>query len=297
MAETDILNPVQGYWPELGGNPTWDYDYNRKKGNNAQRKMPRLGPWISRDIANAGHSFTWNWNNRPLAVIQRLERFYDDFKNGYFTLIDWDNGGRHYVGCFTEPPNVKQLGHLMFSVQGLSFQERPRSRMLKYPNDFTVSGHPLNVVDDDLNPRVALMEGAWVLQASPLAGAGASANDPKTFEAFNAEPAVGDWAQTQYTGWGFQMNLRLANTLGTVNIFLDGVEIVTNLDLSNGTSAFVNAGAGLQVNPPALPTLPRTVTVIAVNVQLDQHRVKIVASTPSASGGTSVVYPALEYIY
>ena len=53
----------------------------------------------------------------------------------------------------------------------------------------------------------------------------------------------------------------------------------------------------LTVEAPAAAGLPGTVQVTIVNVPLDQHRVKIYAAGASLAGGTSIVYPALEYIY
>jgi hypothetical protein len=301
MAETDILNPVQGFWAALGGNPTWNYDYTRKKANNKQEQTARLGYPTSRDITNAGHAFTWNWINRPLSVIERVENFYSDFKDGYFTVIDWDNGERQFVGRFLDTPNTKEVENGLWTIQGLAFQERPRSRMLVYPGDFTNWGHPLNVADDDLNPRVALMQGTWLIQPIPISST-FTASMPATLEAIDVTPAAGDWAQTAYVGFGFQFVFRLAANLGTITISLDGTAIAT-LDLSNGTATGVASGVTAVVTNggnypnPGFYYSGSFCTLTFQNVQLDMHYVTIAYAGASAAGGVSIIFPQLTYIY
>jgi hypothetical protein len=317
MAETDILNPVQGYWAQLGGNPTWNYDYTRKKANNKQEQSVRLGYPISRDIMNAGHAFTWNWINRPLAVVNRVEQFYCSFKDGYFTVIDWDNGERQFVGRFLDTPNTREVDNGLWTIQGLAFQERPRCRMLVYPSDFTDWGHPLNVVDDDLNPRVALMQGTWAIQVSPLAPGGSTTSTPSALEAIDVTPAAGDYAATSYVGFGFQMTLRAGAAMGKVTVYLDGVGIAVALDLSNGTftslaagveltaitSSFGGTTAGFTLTGPSLPySAPSGSTLVGFALQftdvfLDIHRVMIQYVGASTAGGVSITFPQLTYIY
>ena len=310
MAETDILNPLD--WNQAPGafNPNPSYGFSRKPANNRQLQRPRLGPINSRDVMNGGHIFSLSWVNTTLEIADRVTSFYHDFKDGYFTFIDIDGGYRHYVGRFTNEPNPQHTANGKYTIEGVVFEEIPTARMLQYPSDFDRYGHTLNVIDDYLKPRVALMQGAWVTQVSPLAGAGASSTAPSNFEAFNASAEVGDWAQTQYVGWGFRMSLRLAQYMGKVNIFLDGTQIVTSLDLSSGSATATSALAFLQVNLPVIPGLPSTVQLTATSVPLDIHRVKIYAAGVGSgvveanspdlklpTGGSSIVYPALEYIY
>jgi hypothetical protein len=295
MAETDILNPTN--WRDYGWfNPNPSYSSGRKPTNNRQIQRPRMGPYNSRDLLNGGHIITMLWAGADLATVQRVEKFYHDFKDGYFTYIDVDNAGRHYVGRFTSEPEPRQTANGKWAIQSITFEEYPTARMLQYPCNFGIWGHPLNVADDNLKPRVALMQGNWSMEVSPLFPGG-STSAPAQLEAYNAAPAPGDWAQTQYVGWGFQMNLRLAANLGAINIFLDGTQIVTGLDLSTGNVTATVVGVTLTLVPPIINSLPTVARVQMTNVPLDQHRVKVYAAGASVAGGTAVIYPALEYIY
>jgi hypothetical protein len=306
MAETDILNPVPGFWTELGDSPTWNYDWTRKKAINKQDMQSRLGSPYSRDIGNAGHSFAWNWVARPLATMQRLMWFYENFKHGYFTVIDYDNGGRHYVGRFMAPPFPQQTANLTYTAQAVAFQEVPRARMLQYPNDWANDGFTIYALDDFLNPRVYATPGTFVAQQTPAAVlAGTSVNAPSSYEMLYAcgDDVPANFAQAQYVGFGFQMEFRLGANLGALDLYLDGVKIISSLSLYNGaaiaTGPTVTAGA-----PPVVLTVTGgagvgSVLVTVTNVPLDQHRVKVVAlgTKTFASTGYSVIFPPLQGMY
>ena len=312
MAETDILNPTN--WAALGMpfNPNPSYGFSRKMSNNRLMQRPRLGPFITRDVGNAGHSFPLSWVNTDLSTARRVVKFYHDFRNGYFTFINPDWGGRNFVGRFTSEPEAVEVANGKWTIQGALFEEIPTARMLTYPNDWAHDGHPLNVVDDFFTggtptPRVAFMQGAWTLGQIAFSGFGVPATlDPTTYVGIDVAPAAADWAQTQYTGWGFQMTFPLAQTYGVVNLYLDGVEIVTSLDLSNGTC--VSSSAIVNLNVTAGVPHPTWVNVTVTNVPLDIHLVKVqVTGTtggtfgptalPSAGGGTTAIFPPLEYMY
>lgn len=314
MAETDILNPTN--WVALGMpfNPNPSYGFSRKMSNNRLMQRPRLGPFITRDVGNAGHIFPLSWVNTDLTTARRVTKFYHDFKHGYFTFINPDWGGRHFVGRFTSEPEAVQTANGKWTIQGCTFEEIPTARMLSYPSDWANDGHPLNVVDDFFPggtpmPLVAFMQGAWTLQQGIFYSTSATPlTDPASYGGFINAPAAGDWGQVQYTGWGFQMTFPLALSNGVVNVYLDGVEIIAGLDLSNGTCASSTSVVSL-----AVVTLPSVITrhvtgvqVTVVNVPLDIHLVEVQVATTtggagtalvSAGGGTSAVFPPLEYIY
>ena len=167
MAETDILNPVQGFSDELGFNPNWSYGSPRRTTSNTAATKARLGLPFSRDVMNQGYAFELYFIDNPWAAIQRIVWFYNTFKNGYFTIIDWDGGGRHHVGRFTSAPNAQETANGKYTIQGLLFEETPTARMLMYPWDWANWSHPIYAIDDYLNPRVAYV-GPWVAQVSPL---------------------------------------------------------------------------------------------------------------------------------
>jgi hypothetical protein len=302
VAETDIFNPAN--WQELGFtfNPNPSYGFERKMGANRQIQRPRLGIYPEREVMNGGHVFSLAWINTDITTAQRVIEFYHSFKGGYFTLIDQDWFGRQYVGRFTNEPNVGHPANAKYTFQGVIFEEMPQARMLTYPSP-TQFGYPLNVADDYLNPLVALMQGTWVIQVSPTFRGGTSSM-AAALEAIDVTPAAGDWAQTAYTGFGFQMIFRLAPTLGTISILLDGNAVAT-VDLSNGTATAVAAGVNVSVQSNASFPGPFAgtnlsgpfVNVTDQNVPLDQHRVKVVYNGPSAAGGVSIIFPQMGFVY
>lgn len=166
MAETDILNPVQGWWDVLGDNPNPNYGWTRRVATNKQAAKPRFGSWPTRETANAGHSYELLFTDRTWATVLRLRRFYEQFQYGYFTLIDYDANSRHHVGRFTSPPYSVETANGKYTIQGLVFEEIPRARMLVYPNDWDGSSHWIHTVDDSFNSLVSY-SGGWSQQVDP----------------------------------------------------------------------------------------------------------------------------------
>jgi hypothetical protein len=287
MAETDILNPVRTWWSQINDNPNPSYGYTRRSANNSALARARLGAPYSRETMNQGFAFEFNYVDRPWSTILRLKHFYESFKGGYFTYIDWDGGGRHHVGRFTSPVNPMETANNKYTVQALVFEEMPQSRMVQYPADFANWSRTINVLDDFLNPTVATYSssaGAWISQLNPALSS-PSATDPTAYEIYNATPTIGDYAQVQYVGWGFQMNFRRDNSLGQVAILVDGAACCV-IDLSTGA---------------AVGSLPTGVTVsngllTSIEMPLDMHRVKVQAYAAGANGGSGAIYPAITVI-
>ena len=123
MAESDILNPLD--WPAAGltWNPNPSYATSRKASPNRQIQRPRMGPWNTRDILNGGHVFSMSWIGTDLTTKQRIDQFYHSFKGGYFTYIDVDSGGRHFVGRFTSEPEAAETANGKWNIQGVTFEE------------------------------------------------------------------------------------------------------------------------------------------------------------------------------
>jgi hypothetical protein len=299
MAETDILNPTQAFWAAVKDSPNPSFGYERRTASNTAVAKARLGAPYTRDTLNDGFAFALRYDNRPWEMILRMKHFYEQFKGGYFTYIDYDGGGRHHVGRFTTPINAVHLAHSAYSVQQAIFQEIPQARMLEYPADFVNWSRTFNVLDDALNPTVAtnsVVPGAWVAQLDPTL-IGPSATDPTAYEFFNATPsyytaapAAYDWAQIQYVGWGFQMRLRTAANLGQIAIMVDGVFLCV-IDLS--------AGARVPVGG-ILPPLPTGATyagglLTVPQMPLDTHRVMVQAYAASATGH-GAIFPQVTVI-
>ena len=119
---------------------------------------------------------------------------------------------------------------------------------------------------------------------------------PSALEAYNASAAVGDWAQTQYVGWGFQMKFRLASNLGVVCIYIDDNEAVVDLNLTTGAAA--SFGSPLVVSSVTAGSggSPSSVFVGGAAVPLDIHRVKVVASANNPAGA-GIIFPQVTYLY
>src|ERR1039458_9982985 len=291
MAETDILNPTQAYWAAIKDSPNPSFGYERRTASNTAVAKARLGAPYTRDTLNDGFAFALRYDNRPWSMILRMKHFYEQFKGGYFTYIDYDGGGRHHVGRFTTPVNAVHLAHSAYSVQQAIFQEIPQARMLEYPSDWVNWSRTFNVLDDALNPTVAtysVAPNAWVAQLNPTLLA-PSATGPTAYEFFNAtptfygaSPANYDWAQIQYVGWGFQMQLRTGAGLGQIVVLVDGVDLLHSVfDLSTG--ARIANGSGFM--PPLLAGVTYANGLLTVTqMPLDTHRVMVQPYQASAGG-------------
>jgi hypothetical protein len=296
VAETDILNPTTGYWKQINDNPNPSYGYTRRSASNSALLRARMGAPYSRETMNQGFAFEFNYVDRPWSTILRLKHFYEAFKGGYFTYIDYDAGGRHHVGRFTSPVNGMETANGKYTVQGLIFEEIQQARMLQYPADFVNWSRTINVVDDFLNPAVATYSASsmtWTTQLNPTL-VSPSITNPSAYEVYASAPAVGDWAKIEYVGWGFQMQLRTGEGLGAVSLYIDEVFQQFLIDLSTGTR--IADGSGY------LPPLPAGMTfanglLTVVNMPLDMHRVSLQYAQPGASGaGTGVAFPAVTVI-
>jgi hypothetical protein len=294
MAETDILNPVRAWWPAINDNPNPSYGFTRRANQNTVLAKARMGSPYSRDTMSDGFAFMMTYVDRPWTTVLRLKRFYEQHKGGYFTYIDWDGGGRHHVGRFTSPVNAAETGNNKYTVQELLFEEMPRARMVEYPADFVNWSRQINVVDDFLAPAAAwysYTNPTWALQIDPSL-VGPSSSDPSAYELFSATPTVGDWAQIEYVGWGFQINFRQNVALGNVLVYVDDV-VTISIDLSNGSQVAI-PGIGMAL--PAGVTLAGGL-LTSPQMPLDTHRVKIVTNG-AVTGKTAIgaIFPRVTVI-
>jgi len=316
MAETDILNPVQGFWATINDNPNPSYGFTRKTNANAQLARARMGSWYQRDNANDGYSFALSFMNRPWTTMLRLKQFYEIGKSGYFTVIDYDGGGRHHVGRFTSEPNPTQVANGKYNVQNLIFEEIPQARMLSYPSDFVNWTRTINVVDDFLNCAVAY-QGNWTLQdigpstfhpATPEPPSSyptpARLTVPSNYGLVAGTAAAGDFAQVQYVGFGFQIVFPISSTYGTWDLLVDGQTVITALNFTNGEclseAGYVpyNSPVSLYtpiITPNIVGPIGSTVTVSMPQIPLDVHRVKVVRNV-NLNMGLPMAFPQMTVI-
>jgi hypothetical protein len=230
MPETDILNPTSTWSSDIQDSMNPDYGFTRKRMSTQLRKKAVGGtPW-TRETQNTGHTFSFTWLTRSWACIQRLKQYYEQYEDGYFTIVDHDGGGRHYVGRFTSEVNPVEVGNDMWDAQNVTFEEMPQAPMVSYPSDWDHESILFGIVNDRGDQKLAT-QGAWtqgaIAQAAITLGGilrgtggtiplpGVVMNNPGT----NA----GDWATFEYRGYGFQLWLVKGPAQGKCDLYIDGV--------------------------------------------------------------------------
>lgn len=136
MPSSDILNPTAVWEEDIQDSMCPNYGFPRKRTGTQLHKKPVGGtPW-SRETANTGHTFNLSWVGRSWACVQRLKWYYEQYEDGFFTIIDWDGGGRQYVGRFTSEVIPSETGNGLYDVQNVTFEEMPIVAMAQYPSDW-----------------------------------------------------------------------------------------------------------------------------------------------------------------
>jgi hypothetical protein len=266
MPETDILNPVQGYDPNLGGSMCPSYGFTRKRANTRSNKKPVGGqPW-SRELSNAGHAYELSWLGRPLAIARKLKWYAEQYEDGYFTIIDWDSNGRHYVGHFTSDVTPVLTKNNNFDIQMVEFTEIPICPMVQYNTDWdneAIWHYPFN----DYGDQKLAVSGTWTKTVHALGSQNVTTMD-------SAGLAAGDWAQYEYRGYGFKLQLLKGPAFGKADIYLDGSLLQT-----------VDCYAPVNEGPQIVLTMEA--------MSLDFHRVKAVVDATKNAAATA---PALSWV-
>jgi hypothetical protein len=268
MPETDIINPTAVWESEIQDSMCPSYGFTRKRTGTQLRKKAVGGtPW-TRETQNTGHSFPLTWTARSWACVQKIKWYYEQYEDGFFTLIDWDGGGRHYVGHFTSEPNIVESGFGMFDVQSLVFEETPKAPMIEYPGDWDHDAITFYVSNDWKDQKVATSD-AWTVTARNIEG-----HPQKTID---GPGTAGDWAQFEYRGYGFKLFLMKGPEFGQCQVLLDSALVTT-----------VDCYAAVDVGPQMI--------CMDRNVSLDIHRVKVIAlGTKNASAtGSAISWHSLK---
>lgn len=278
MAETDILNPRRGYDPDFGDSMNPNLGWNRDRPSTLAMIKPAGGhPW-SRNTGNSGHTYKLNYTRRNLTVTERLKRFFEEFEQSFFTLIDHDLG-RHYVGRFEGgmPQTMDDNGR--FSSTGWTFVEMPGAPMLEYPSDFDrwgITARPIDDWGDQATATTSTAANAWV-QPPPVVGDDGVSRAVRQLK--NAAPTANDAATHEYRGYGFRLWALQGPGYGKANLLVDGVQVAT-LDCYNAA----------EIGPQ--------IVYLNTAMSLDIHRVQVVltATKNAASSGTAFVWDKLEMI-
>lgn len=282
MPASDILNPTQGWDATLGDSMNPSYGFTRKRASTQLHKKAVGGtPW-TRETQNTGHTFVFSWLGRTWACVQRLKRYYEQYEDGFFTIIDWDGGGRHYVGRFTTEIVPTLTANNKWDVQSVTFEEIPEQSMVEYPSDWDHDAIAFFITNDFGDQKLAI-NGAWSQTArTAVAGAQGTAHVSlatlgTAYVTMDDPGTSGDWACYEYRGYGFRLYMLKGPEFGQADIYIDGVLLET-VDLYTAT----DIGPQIVVAQQSMP--------------LDFHRVKVVCDgTKNASAmGTAVSWYALE---
>lgn len=268
MPETDILNPTTIWEEDIQDSMTPNYGFTRKRPATRSLKKAVGGVPYTREMGNTGHSFTFSWIGRTWRCVQRLKWYYEQYEDGYFTIVDHDGGGRNYVGRFTTEVVPVETGNGMWDVQNVTFEEIPQSPMVQYPGDWeddAIWHYPFN----DFGDQKTAASGAWTA-AYPLGTPPAGVR--KSMSLSNPNTNDTDWAQHEYRGYGFQLWMLKGPAFGMVQVCLDTVLLET-VDLYSAAA----------LGPQSVYKLGE--------VPLDLHRVQVVMTgmqNEAASGSTAI---------
>jgi hypothetical protein len=282
MPASDILNPTTTWDESIEDSMTPNYGFTRKRVSTKLLKKAIGGtPW-TRETQNTGHTFNFTWTGRTWACVQRLKWYYEQYEDGFFTIIDWDGGGRHYVGRFTTEVVPVETGNGMWDVQGVTFEEIPQQAMLSYPSDWAHDAIAFFITNDFSDQKLAT-SGTWT-QTARISVADSVGTEHVSLATVGTHyitmdnaGTLGEWACYEYRGYGFRLYMPTGPGFGQAVLTIDGV-IAETLDLYAATEL----GSQIVATYQSLP--------------LDIHRVQVTcAGTKNASAtGTAVSWYALE---
>jgi hypothetical protein len=281
MPASDILNPTTTWQSDIQDSMTPNYGFTRKRTATRLTKKAVGGtPW-TRETQNTGHVFSLTWTTRTWACVQRLKRYFEQYEDGFFTIVDWDGGGRQYVGRFTSEIIPVETGNGMWTVQGATFEEIPQQAMLEYPSDWADDAIAFFLANDFGDQKLAT-SGTWTETArTAVAGSVGTEHVPlpttTAYTTMDDAGTLGDWAQYEYRGYGFRLYMLKGPAMGQADVYVDGVFLVT-LDL------YAAEAMGPQI------------VLTNQSMPLDIHRVQVVCdgTKNEASSGTNVSWYALE---
>lgn len=191
-----------------------------------------------REIMDVCHQFVMSWgmtidSAKATADIKRLKWYYEQYRDGFFTLIDYDGGGRNYVGRFVTPVEPIDVGNNRWAVQQVTFEEVPGVNMLAFPSDWTNDAIWRNVLSDFGEMQPAVDNYAhWLLEQWTATGGygeglyGVGAYSGPVQGGWDLRSNVTSaWVQLAYIGYGVQVWCTRDTNRGIAAVTLDGVSL------------------------------------------------------------------------
>jgi hypothetical protein len=287
MPETDIINP----WPPSNQmNP--NYGYARKRPITHLATKARSGAPYYRELTDVGHSFSLTWQDRPFAVAQALKRYYEQYRDGFFSYVDWEDimpgaapmaygagapNARAYTGRFTSPvePVPTQFGH--WNVTGVEFDEIPNVPMINYPCDWEYDA-VWRFITDDFGSVIWATDGTWNFGGT-YAGLTGTLPPVTTFPhyLYSTNLNATDWASIEYVGYGFELAGVTNNASGIASISVDG-------GAPADVSFYASVGA---------PAIVVSSAYLGLNLSLGSHIVTIQNTNTKYSGSGGYGYSLL----
>ena len=263
MPITDIMNPT----PRHPLNP--DYSFAKKRPITHLNAKANQGPPYFREIMDVGHQFSLSWNDKLETHARKLKWYYEQYRDGLFTFIDHEGGGRHYVGRFSTPVEPSPTSHNHWSIQQVLFDEVPTVPMLQYPSDWNNDAIWRLLLNDFGDRMAAAISGTWTLTADANAQSGYH---------FSSTGGSLDQCSYCYQGYGFQFWAPTGSNLGQAAIDLDGTNVAAMIDFYTAT------------------TQPSTMLFQMENVPLGLHTVTLrpLHTNNSSSSGFAVLWDALK---
>ncbi|HME57234.1 MAG TPA: hypothetical protein VKF63_02775 [Terracidiphilus sp.] len=266
MTQLDVLNPT----PTHPLNP--DYGWQRKRPLTHITTKANAGPAYFREITDVMHQFMLNWADRMPNHVAELKRYYEQYRDGFFTLIDHEAGGREYVGRFTNSVDPIPISHNHWTVQQVVFEEIPGAPMRNYPNRWDKDAIWRYCLSDFQELTVAANPAAnWVL----LSGSGY----PGGTILWDVTGTANDTATAAYVGYGFQYWAPTNVDHGIFELWLDG-----------------QWATGGRIDGYSASPVPSVMLAQVLNVQLGLHVVQVKAPhlKNASATGYGVAWGALR---
>ncbi len=260
MAETNILNPTVTWRRDIDDALGPDFGFEQLRRSQLAMDKAAFGQPFALTVGNGGHTTQFSWLNRSRRCAEYLKRWAEQYEDGFFTIIDHDWRGRHYVGRFTGDMPIVAAGNDRYNLQGWTFEEIPGVPMLRYPGEWehwAIKLPPVNDFGELAAATFSAAPGAW--QRPPaVADSNGVLRVPRQVK--NLTPTNGDWAAHQYRGYGFRLWLRVGPGSGVVQIYVDGVLAQDNVVLTSG----VDLGPVMVYKKTDLPLGVHVVKVVIV---------------------------------